>query len=99
AHAYAGRQSLIPKNVDGNPVYGQFPGKQHLNFCDVRQTFSFRVLLSSLTSDNDALCPTNTSYYIAMRAAVKQFSNAANCGTGTDQPAWGAPFLINPGSA
>ena len=99
AHSYAGQESFIPRNLDGNPVYGQFPGKKHLNFCEQRQAFSFRVLLSSLTSDDDGLCPTNTSYYIAMRAAVKQFSTAADCNTGTDQPAWGAPFLINPGNA
>ena len=99
AQSYAGQQSLIPLNVDGNPIYTQFPGKQHLNFCDLRKTFSFRVLLSSLTSDSDPLCPTHTSFYIAMRAAVKQFSNAANCSTGTDQPAWGAPFLINPNNS
>jgi len=99
AHAYAGKQSLIPRNIDGNPVYTQFPGKQHLNFCDLRQTFTFRVSISSLTIDNDAQCSTNERFYIAMRASVKQFSNAADCSTGTDQAAWGAPFLINPGSA
>jgi hypothetical protein len=98
AHSYAGRQSGIPRNLDGNPVYAQFPGKQHLNFCDLKQTFSFRVLLSSLNTDNDAQCPTNERYYIAMRAAVKQFSNSADCLAGLDQPAWGAPFLINPGN-
>src|SRR6187399_2917387 len=48
AHSYAGRESSIPKNSDGNPVYGQFPGKQRLNLCDLRQTFTFRILLSSL---------------------------------------------------
>ena len=99
AHCYAGRESLIPRNLDGNPVYKQFPGKQHLNFCDLRQSFTFRVLLSSLTVENNAQCATNERYYIAMRAAVRQFSNAADCVAGTDQPAWGAPFLINPGSA
>jgi hypothetical protein len=98
AHSYAGRQSAIPKNIDGNPVYIQFPGKQHLDFCDLKQTFSFRVLLSSLNTDNDAQCPTNERYYIAMRASVKQFSNSADCLAGIDQPAWGAPFLINPGN-
>jgi hypothetical protein len=99
ANVYAGRQSLIPRSVDGNPIYGQFPGQQHLNYCDLRQAFTFRVLLSSLTVDNDSQCPTNERYYIAMRAAVKQFSNGADCNTGTDQPAWGAPFLINPNNA
>jgi hypothetical protein len=96
AHSYAGQQSHIPRNIDGNPIYGQFPGKQHLNLCDLRQTFTFRVLLSSLTPDNNAQCPTNEQYYIAMRASVRQISNAANCFAGIDQPAWGAPFLINP---
>ena len=99
AHCYAGRESLIPRNLEGNPDYKQFPGKQLLNFCDLKQTFSFRVLLSALSIDNDAQCPTNQQFYIAMRASVKQFDNAADCVAGNDQPAWGAPFLINPGSA
>ena len=99
AHSYAGRESQIPKNIDGNPVYGQFPGEQTLNFCDQRQTFSFRVLLSSLNSDNNAQCSTNEQYYIAMRASVKQFNSATDCTAGLEQPAWGAPFLINPGNA
>lgn len=99
AHSYAGRESLIPRNVDGNPDYGQFPGKQHLNYCDLRQTFTFRVLLSSLQSDNNAQCSTNEQYYIAMRASVRQISNDADCISGVEQPAWGAPFLINPGNA
>lgn len=99
AHSYAGRESLIPRNLDGNPIYTQFPGKQLLNFCDLRQTFTFRVLLSSLTKDNNAQCSTNEQYFIAMRASVKRFSIATDCTAGTDQPAWGAPFLINPGNA
>jgi len=99
AHSYAGRESRIPRNSDGNPIYAQFPGKQHLNFCDLRQTFTFRVLLSSLTTDNNAQCQTNEQYYIAMRASVRQFSNAADCIAGIEEPAWGAPFLINPGNA
>ena len=99
AHSYAGRESAIPRNSDGNPVYGQFPGKQHLNFCDQKQTFTFRVLLSSIFSDNNALCSTNEQFFIAMRASVKQFSNATDCTAGIEQPAWGAPFLINPGNA
>lgn len=99
AHSYAGRESAIPRNTEGNPVYGQFPGKQTLNFCDLRQTFTFRVLLSLLTKDNNALCSTNEQYFIAMRASVKQFNIATDCTAGTAQPAWGAPFLINPGNA
>jgi hypothetical protein len=99
AHSYAGQQSLIPRNLDGNPIHEQFPGKQHLNFCDLRQAFTFRVHLSSLTSDNNAQCPTNERYYIAMRASVKQISNGADCIAGIDLPAWGAPFLINPGNS
>jgi hypothetical protein len=63
AYSYAGRESAIPRNSDGNPVYGQFPGKQHLNFCDLKQTFTFRVLLSSISSDNNALCSTNEQYF------------------------------------
>ena len=99
AHSYAGRESAIPRNSDGNPIYGQFPGKQQLNFCDLKQTFTFRVLLSSIFSDNNALCSTNEQFFIAMRASVKQFSNATDCTAGTDQAAWGAPFLINPGNS
>src|SRR5258706_4086489 len=99
ANSYAGQQSLIPKNLDGNPVYGQFPGKQHLNFCDLRQAFTFRVALTSITKDNNAQCPTNERFYIAMRVSVKQISNGADCSAGIDQPAWGAPFLINPGNS
>ncbi len=99
AHSYAGRESVIPRNIDGNPVYTQFPGKQNLNFCDMKQSFAFRVLLSSLTTDNSSQCSTNEQYYIAMRASVRQIGNAADCVAGTAQPAWGAPFLINPGNA
>ena len=99
AHSYAGRESLIPRNTDGNPIHQQFPGKQVLSFCDLRQTFTFRVLLKDITTDNDAQCTTNERYYIAMRASVRQFSNAAECVSGSEQPAWGAPFLINPGNA
>jgi hypothetical protein len=80
-------------------VYTQFPGKQSLNFCDLRQTFTFRVLLSSLTADNDGQCSTNERFFIAMRASVKQFSTATDCTAGIEQPAWGAPFLINPGNS
>ena len=99
AHSYAGRESLLPLNVDGDPVYKQFPGKQNLNFCDMRQAFTFRVLLSNLTRDNNSQCSTNEQFYIAMRASVRQISNAAECVAGIDEPAWGAPFLINPGNA
>jgi hypothetical protein len=99
AHAYAGRESLIPKNTEGNPDYKQFPGKQAFNFCDQRQIFTFRVLLSALIADNNSQCPTNERYYMAMRASVKQIINSTDCVAGTDQPAWGAPFLINPGNA
>jgi hypothetical protein len=97
-HSYAGQESLIPRNIDGNPVPGQFPGRQHLNFCDLRQEFTFRVPLSSLTKDNNAQCPTNERFYIAMRADVKQINIAADCLAANDQPAWGASFLINPGN-
>ena len=98
-HSYAGRESLIPRNVEGNPAYSQFPGKQNLSFCDLRQTFAFRILMSKLTLDNTAQCATNEQYYVAMRASVKQISNVADCLAGTEQPAWGAPFLINPNNA
>jgi len=99
AHSYAGRESSIPKNLDGNPVYAQFPGKQKLNYCDQRQTFTFRVLLSALNSDNNAQCSTNEQYYIAMHASIKKINNANECTAGQEQSAWGAPFLINPGNA
>ncbi len=98
-HSYAGREAQLPRNTDGNPVYQQFPGKQDLNFCDLRQSFTFRVMLSNLTLDNNAQCATSEQYYIAMRASVRQFSSPADCVAGTEQPAWGAPYLINPGSS
>ena len=97
-HSYAGREALIPKNNDGNPTYLAFPGKQRLNFCDQRQTFTFRILLSNLANDNSAQCATNEQYYIAMRASVKQLNTPTDCLSGADQAAWGAPFLINPGN-
>ena len=56
-------------------------------------------MLSELTKDNNAQCAINEQFYIAMRASVKQFGSAAECTTGTEQAAWGAPFLINPGNA
>ena len=96
-NCYAGQESLIPKNPDGNPVYEQFPARQELNFCDLRQAFSFRVLLSALTSDAGQ-CSTNVQYYVAMRASVKQIADPTNCTVGVDEAAWGAPFLINPGN-
>jgi len=98
-HSYAGRESSIPRNIDGNPTYLQFPGKQKLSFCDLRQTFTFRVSLSAITKDNSAQCPSNEQYYVAMRASVRQFNNSGECVSGVDQAAWGAPFLINPGNA
>lgn len=97
-YCYAGQEFLIPRDPDtGNPNHEQFPGKHALNFCDLLQTFTFRVPLSSLTSDNGQ-CPTNTQYYIAMRASVKQISDPADCDAAIEQAAWGAPFLINPGN-
>ena len=99
AHAYAGRESLIPRNADGNPVHTQFPGKQNISYCDLRQTFTFRVLLSALTNDNNSQCTSNEEFYIAMRASVRQFSNTTECVSGAEQAAWGAPFLINPNNA
>jgi len=98
-HSYAGRESSIPRNIDGNPTYLQFPGKQKLSFCDLRQAFTFRVLLSALTKDNSSQCPSNEQYYVAMRASVRQLNNSGECVSGADQAAWGAPFLINPGNA
>jgi hypothetical protein len=99
ANCYAGQQSLIPRNSDGNPIHTQFPGMQVLNYCDLRQTFTFRVHLSDINSDNNSQCSTNSQFYVAMRASVKQVSNGSNCNAGIDQPAWGAPFLINPGNS
>jgi hypothetical protein len=98
-HAYAGRELLIPRNLDGNPDHKKFPGKQVLNFCDLRQSFTFRVLLSNLTLDNTSQCATNEQYYVAMRASVKQVNGSPDCVSAAEQPAWGAPFLINPGNA
>jgi hypothetical protein len=96
-HCYAGQESQIPKNSDGSPLYQQFPAKQDVNFCDLRQTFSFRVPLSALTSDIGQ-CSTNIQYYVAMRASVKQITDPTTCAEGLDEAAWGAPFLINPGN-
>ena len=98
-HSYAGKELTIPKNIDGNPMYQQFPGKQTLNYCDLKQAFTFRVSLSALSKDNSAQCITNEQFYVAMRASVRQISNPGDCNSGIDQPAWGAPFLINPGNA
>lgn len=98
-HSYAGRESQLPRNIDGNPIHEQFAGKQDLNICDQRQAFTFRVLLSNLSVDDDSQCPTNDRYYIAMRASVKQFASQTDCITGVEQAAWGAPFLINPGNS
>ena len=98
-HSYAGKESLIPRNLEGNPNHKQFPGKQDLKYCDLNQTFTFKVALSALTVDNSAQCTTNSQYYTAMRANVKQLSSVADCNSGAEQPAWGAPFLINPGNA
>jgi len=97
-HCYAGQEFLIPRNSDGNPDHEQFPGQQNLNFCDLRQSFTFRVPLSSVTFDNSGQCATNTQYYIAMRASVKQIVSGTDCDVPNEQPAWGAPFLINPGN-
>lgn len=97
-HSYAGRESQIPRNTDGNPIYQQFPGKQSLNYCDLRNAFTFRVLLSNLSMDNNSQCLSNERYYIAMRASVRQFNNPSDCVAGAEQAAWGAPFLINPGN-
>ena len=99
AHTYAGRESLIPRNLDGNPEHKQFPGKQVFSYCDQRQAFTFRVAMADITKDNSIQCSTNEQYYIAMRLSVKQFSSSSDCSLGVDQPAWGAPFLINPGSS
>lgn len=96
-HCYAGQEALFPKDPDGNPIYEQFPAKQEINFCDLRQAFSFRVPLSALTSDVGQ-CATNVQYYVAMRASVKQVADPTYCAQGMEEAAWGAPFLINPGN-
>jgi hypothetical protein len=99
-YCFAGKQSLIPRSLDnGNPAYEQFPGKQALNFCDLRQTFTFRALLTSISSDENAQCATDAQYYIAMRSSAKEINSGSACDARTDQPAWGAPFLINPGNS
>src|ERR1043165_2534408 len=54
AHSYAGKELTIPRNIDGNPMYQQFPGKETLNYCDLRQAFTFRASLSALGKDNSA---------------------------------------------
>lgn len=93
--SFAGTQSQIPKTSSGSPNPGQFPGKQPLNACDLRQTFTFRVALSSLTTESEANCAAR--YFVAMRAEVTQVANPSSCATGKEEEAWAAPILINPG--
>lgn len=91
---FAGTESLIPKTGDGSPNHGRFPGKQGLSPCDMKQTFTFRVALSSLNNESEADCARRL--FIAMRASVRHIANVGACTSGLDEEAWAAPILINP---
>jgi hypothetical protein len=95
AQSYAGPKALIPKNPVGSPNHAKFPGKQALAPCDLKQQFTFRVPLESLTSESGEQC--DARYFIAMRASIRHIPNATECATGDDEEAWAAPILINPG--
>ena len=96
---YAGKKIFIPVTENGNPNHLQFPGKQSLNPCDKLQTFSFRVAMSALRSDESSYCPSNAQFFVAMRATARYIDNNTSCSMGWEQDAWAAPFLINPGNA
>lgn len=91
---FAGTESLIPRTTNGNPNHGRFPGKQGLSPCDMKQSFTFRVALSSLNMESEADCARRL--FIAMRASVRHIANVGACTSGLDEEAWAAPILINP---
>lgn len=93
--SYAGPKGALPRQEGGSPDPSRFPGKETLSPCDLRQTFTFRVPLSSLTSESEADCAAR--YFTAMRATLRQIPTATACGSGDDEEAWAAPILINPG--
>jgi hypothetical protein len=92
---YAGPKATIPKNASGSPDPQKFPGKQPLIPCDMKQAFTFRVALASLSSESSEQC--DARFFIAMRATIRHIPNAAVCATENDEEAWAAPILINPG--
>lgn len=94
AQTYAGTESLIPRTGDGSPNHGRFPGKQGMPPCDMKQSFTFRVALSSLSTESKADCAKRL--FIAMRASVRHIANVGACTSGLDEEAWAAPILINP---
>jgi hypothetical protein len=94
---YAGKKTEIPVTASGNPNPHKFPGKLQINACDRMQTMTFKVPLSQLQSDENTLCATNTEFFIAMRATVRQIDG--DCSIINDEDAWAAPVLINPGNA
>lgn len=91
---YAGTEAQIPKTGDGNPNHDRFPGKQGISPCDMRQSFTFRVALTSLQTESEADC--EQRFFIAMRASVRHIANAGGCTSGEDEVVWAAPILINP---
>jgi hypothetical protein len=99
AQSYAGSESMIPVSTSGNPNPELFPGKKALSACTMAQKLTFKIPLAAIEADNSAQCLSNSQYFIAMKATVKQIENGGNCTTGQDEDAWAAPVLINPGNA
>lgn len=99
AQSFAGTDANIPVTAKGNPNYEQFPGKETINPCELKQDLSFKVPLSEIQYDANSQCPSNAEYFIAMRATIKQIVGGSNCASGTPVEAWAAPVLINPGNA
>jgi hypothetical protein len=97
--SYAGKKSLIPLTASGSPDQSHFPGRMSLNACDQHQKVCFKILLSSLKTDENGQCYTNEQFFIAMRATAKSINSGADCKSGSEVEAWAAPVLINPGNA
>lgn len=97
--SYAGKKSLIPLTGSGSPNPGQFPAKLNLNACDKYQSFTFKVSLSELNSDESAQCTSGSQYFIAMRASIREIETGDDCTMGNNQESWAAPVLINPADA
>ena len=99
AHSYAGRESAIPQKSRWKSGLWAISWQATIKFLCSEANVHFPGPFIFYFLDNNALCSTNEQYFIAMRASVRQFSNATDCTAGTDQAAWGAPFLINPGNS
>ena len=96
AQSYAGDKASIPASNNGALHHEQFPAKQSVSPCDLKQTLTFKVLLSVLDMESTDQC--TASYFVAMRASVKYLPNTATCSMGEEEEAWAAPVLINPGN-